>query len=1510
MAADLIESLRAEGEVDSVGRFTLDPVKAREKLQKFQLVDAHRYVLELVQAAVLRGSRAITFDIDADDMHMRFDGAAFTAAELADLWGSIFADGDDRLLRGVRQLALGLNAALGLGPRRIVVRSGDQELRLAPGSAETHRTIEAQAETTIHVAQRVKLAGLGLFFKNLVGSLAEEVHLRERCVYATPVITLDGQRISRGPEIAEPLGTCTISAPGVRGLVAVTKGDQAAELRLVKDGVWIDSRELPGCGPGVLAIVEGDGLRKDVSLAKIVADETLAEVEAQVQMARWSAMARVIERARSLDGLGRNYERVVRAEVLRFMTLAEVPDGPDLRTIGQGLQWFDARTHSPDKKRGYVYMTLLDLAAAVQPATGALVDLRTVVAGEVREGAPTLRFADRLYDGLAAETPAIPFIHEDEHKAVARVLGCLLVRADELDRAEKRARARREFLLRTATGQLPTDRAYEVRGRLVTDEFRGQLGITAEAVAGTQPPVTGETTRLCREGCVLAVLKIDWGIPGLEVTVEGAFEPTDDHRDAVRDATMVRLALEVLAAAQEVLTQLVRGAGSGSLAGQVRGIVKAWLLLLFDAEARASLWRRLRVPKELWPGGAAVRAVLPGREQLLDGELAQMQLFEDFDGSRRSLDELGWRLKRKGHLAEIDRSVGQEPSLGAEVVWLGRGDRAILAGLFGADALQSWQPVLVSRQRERSFRSQRPEAMGAVARRLRSTLPGVAGEPTLWSRAVDEEGVQGVVVLARGSAVPTTPDGLRAGEIELFLDGRRLAKKTLDLGLGPILGAANYAQLRPKDGWDDVEDDEHLAHVRVVLARAAWALLAEAVGAIADPERWLAQLVVQRLAQPDRDEVAAYVPALTTTPLIGTITGDRVSIDAIIAAVREHGPIGWVLATAPVAPMTDPPVLRERRAVIDGLRDLLGPDALVEGDVRVRQREIAGRLATMQEVAEARLDPATVWQAVSLDSGSPKLDGQIGLSRTRTSGGLRLTLCTHGKQVAAVEEGSVEVACEAIVADPQLPLTAEATVDTRNKRYGQYVKRCRRAVYGLIVGLCERFPALEGHERAQARSLLLRFVTAERRFGDVRREARQVAWSAVCGLPLLVDVWGRGRTLAEVEAGSKKRGTIEAVRTPVEPPPGTESAGRLILRLDAVAEACVAGVAKIAALDHRWREEQAALVEAAAAPEFVAPDLSKIAWIDRAATIAGGLQAKLWIPREPAATDALVFTRGNKVVGRMVVFEGVGCAGVVSGEGLVVTADGVKLDERQRVSLAKQVCSLVEALARQVKTGGGRVKSEERGQARRWLVGVAEALERADPALLKGLGKPLEQLQKELAGLVSPVMRKARAQVQGVATPVVETAVAAAPAAVETAVAAAPVEAPAVVEVAAPVVAAPAVAMTPEHALLAAVRAELAWARDRHGSLLERLRLDRLAIGEGKVGIVVFAQGLVLQRAHPLVARQLARLGRGEAVDPVDLLFLVSAVYTRMNQVAEEIVASDEQAFVARMAEGLALAYR
>ena len=298
----LLGELRAGGQHDSHGQFTLDRAQARAKMQKFQLVDARRYVLELVQAALLRGAIDLRFDIDADDLRMRFDGESFRAEELGELWASIFTDGDEPLLRGLRQLALGLNAALGLNPRRITVRSGGHQLVLRRGAEELVTAIDPPVTgTTIHVEQRVRVGLLVDFFRNIGGRLAEEVHLRERCAHTEVAVSLDGVAIAGGLRVAGALAEHAFSGQEIRGAIAVVAGASPATLRLIKDGVWIDTLPLEMCGPGIVAVVEGERLRRDVSLAKIVADPALAQLVGQVRAQRWALMGRLVEAVQALS---------------------------------------------------------------------------------------------------------------------------------------------------------------------------------------------------------------------------------------------------------------------------------------------------------------------------------------------------------------------------------------------------------------------------------------------------------------------------------------------------------------------------------------------------------------------------------------------------------------------------------------------------------------------------------------------------------------------------------------------------------------------------------------------------------------------------------------------------------------------------------------------------------------------------------------------------------------------------------------------------------------------------------------------------------------------------------------------------------------------------------------------------------------------------------------------------------------------------------------------------------
>ena len=106
------------------GRFTLDSAAVLE-LRKHQLADPDHYVLPIVSAAILGGAKSIDVGKRFRTCHLSFDGLPFTVEQLDGLLGSLFARSDDRARKRMRELAIGINAALGLEPRHLSIESWD-----------------------------------------------------------------------------------------------------------------------------------------------------------------------------------------------------------------------------------------------------------------------------------------------------------------------------------------------------------------------------------------------------------------------------------------------------------------------------------------------------------------------------------------------------------------------------------------------------------------------------------------------------------------------------------------------------------------------------------------------------------------------------------------------------------------------------------------------------------------------------------------------------------------------------------------------------------------------------------------------------------------------------------------------------------------------------------------------------------------------------------------------------------------------------------------------------------------------------------------------------------------------------------------------------------------------------------------------------------------------------------------------------------------------------------------
>ena len=301
--ADLVGGLSQGTELVGEGRFTLDPVKAREKLRAFQLSDPNIYLSLLVEAASLAAPSGSAPVIDfrlGRPLEAEFASVAFEAVELEGLLGGVFRDfGElegEALARAhaLQLLGLAVNAALALEPQwvELISYGGEGEgvgVRFGPdGSVERSRAVRTN-RVEPHLCFSVAFGT----FDNL--SMADErVLLLQRCRYAPFEVKIDNARISRGLEAGLDYGGVEAHADSIQrevmvegvqvGVASKYAEERPAVLLLLTRGVVAEVIELSDHEPGFRAVVNVD-LRKDLSQAKVLRNATFSAVLRAVRAA-------------------------------------------------------------------------------------------------------------------------------------------------------------------------------------------------------------------------------------------------------------------------------------------------------------------------------------------------------------------------------------------------------------------------------------------------------------------------------------------------------------------------------------------------------------------------------------------------------------------------------------------------------------------------------------------------------------------------------------------------------------------------------------------------------------------------------------------------------------------------------------------------------------------------------------------------------------------------------------------------------------------------------------------------------------------------------------------------------------------------------------------------------------------------------------------------------------------------------------------------------------------------
>ncbi len=277
---DLLEDLRQVGQVDSVGRFTLDAAKAREKMKRYQLSDPHHYVLQVVQSAVAGGALSLEIRVDADDCWMDFDAPPPDETELRNLFNHLFGSGTAPRERSLRALATGLNSALALDPSEIrldawngvqgwTLRMDSQGEQVQPCAAPAGQAPGVR----IHVRRRHTWQVLGRFLRGFVTLHPEARALHDRCRRSPIPIRVNGRPV----EPAGPPGDCLlqveVEGESYRAVLALPRRlFERSLVEVVMDGVSLEARPVD-LGPlAVEVVVWSTHLTRNVSQTAVAED--------------------------------------------------------------------------------------------------------------------------------------------------------------------------------------------------------------------------------------------------------------------------------------------------------------------------------------------------------------------------------------------------------------------------------------------------------------------------------------------------------------------------------------------------------------------------------------------------------------------------------------------------------------------------------------------------------------------------------------------------------------------------------------------------------------------------------------------------------------------------------------------------------------------------------------------------------------------------------------------------------------------------------------------------------------------------------------------------------------------------------------------------------------------------------------------------------------------------------------------------------------------------------------
>ncbi|MCX4240334.1 hypothetical protein [Paraliomyxa miuraensis] len=360
----VIARARRPGQFQERKRFTVARTRAIEKMRRFALADPHFYVLELIQAAIANGAANIALALHDDHCTMSYIGGGLHEHELGQLFDFLFASKDRTDIGHVRELALGINAALLFRPSRVTVESGNgthagttrMVMHHGAQTIDVGRPEKALSGTYVHIEGMNRRAALGPWSAlRLGGRLRELDAIEERCLASPiPIIVngtpLFGYSSQRTPGLFGYRAVVAIDEGDLYGALGIEPSFPNPSLTLLTHGVSIQAKEVQLVqGAQLGGIICYDRLRKTVDHSGIVEDEILEQLwsrlrpyaemlaDGRQRTSPWVATFLGTTEPASPAELRRRLAGVRRLVLVPGQTRLSTPQGERAQAIGEAL---------------------------------------------------------------------------------------------------------------------------------------------------------------------------------------------------------------------------------------------------------------------------------------------------------------------------------------------------------------------------------------------------------------------------------------------------------------------------------------------------------------------------------------------------------------------------------------------------------------------------------------------------------------------------------------------------------------------------------------------------------------------------------------------------------------------------------------------------------------------------------------------------------------------------------------------------------------------------------------------------------------------------------------------------------------------------------------------------------------------------------------------------------------------------------------------------------------------